>query len=109
MARNLQGIAQPPLAEGVSPVDLLTPDRILTLAGFLGLLVLAWAAIRFNRAPLAARLKGDRRMEVAEVLPLGGDARAILMRADGQSVLIVTGRKGGTAMLPLDAAPESAR
>jgi hypothetical protein len=88
-------------------VDVLTPDRILTLAGFLGLLVLAWAAIRLNRAPLAARLKGDRRLEVAEVLPLGNDARAILMRADGQSILIVTGRKGGTAMLPLAAAPEA--
>ncbi|MEQ8900776.1 MAG: flagellar assembly protein FliO [Roseovarius sp.] len=88
-------------------MDLLTPDRILTLAGFLGLLILLWAAIRFNRAPLAARLKGDRRMEVAEVLPLGGDARAILMRADGHSVLIVTGRKGGTAMLPLAAIPET--
>lgn len=89
-------------------MDLLTPDRILTLAGFLGLLVLAWAAIRFNRAPLAARLKGDRRMEVAEVLPLGGDARAILMRADGQSILIVTGRRGGTAMLALAPAPGAA-
>ena len=88
-------------------MDLLTPDRILTLAGFLGLLILLWAAIRFNRAPLAARLKGDRRMEVAEVLPLGGDARAILMRADGQSILIVTGRKGGTAMLPLAVTPET--
>ena len=89
-------------------MDLLTPDRMLTLAGFLGLLILLWAAIRFNRAPLAARLKGDRRLEVAEVLPIGGDARAILMRADGHSVLIVTGRKGGTAMLSLNAAPENA-
>jgi len=82
-------------------MDLLTPDRILTLAGFLGVLLLAWVAIRLNHAPLKARLKQSRRMEMAEVLPLGGDARAILLNADGQSVLIVTGRKGGTALLAL--------
>ena len=43
------------------------------------------------------------------MLPIGGDARAILMRADGHSVLIVTGRKGGTAILPLGATPENAQ
>ena len=88
------------------PLDVLTPDRILTLAGFFALLALAWAAVRIWRAPLAARLGAARRLEVAEVLPLGGDTRAILMRADGHNVLVVTGRKGGTAMLPLAPEPE---
>jgi hypothetical protein len=86
-------------------VELLTPDRILTLAGFLGVLILAWAAIRFNRAPLAARLGAGRSLELTETLSLGGDARAVLLRAQGQTVLVVTGRKSGTALTLLPAGP----
>lgn len=86
-------------------MELLTPDRILTLAGFLGVLVLAWAAIRFNRAPLAARLGAGRSLELTETLSLGGDARAVLLRAQGQTVLVVMGRKSGTALTLLPTAP----
>lgn len=86
-------------------MELLTPDRILTLAGFLGVLILAWAAIRFNRAPLAARLGAGRSLELTETLSLGGDARAVLLRAQGQTVLVVTGRKSGTALTLLPAGP----
>ena len=82
-------------------MDLLTTDRILTLAGFLGALLLVWVFIRIKSAPLAARLKQGRQLEVREVLSLGGDARAVLMRAKDRDVLIVTGRKSGTALLTL--------
>ncbi|KJS44169.1 hypothetical protein [Roseovarius sp. BRH_c41] len=86
-------------------MELLTPERILTLAGFLGVLVLIWAAIRLNRASLAARLGAGRTLELAETLSLGGDARAILLRAQGQSVLVVMGRRSGTALTLLPTAP----
>lgn len=86
-------------------MELLTPERILTLAGFLGVLVLIWTAIRLNRAPLAARLGAGRTLELAETLSLGGDARAILLRAQGQSVLVVMGRRSGTALTLLPTAP----
>ena len=70
--------------------------------------MLAWVFVRLKSAPLAARLKQDRQMEVQEVLPLGGDARAILLRASDRTVLVVTGRKSGTALMPLSGqdAPE---
>ncbi|MGX0974910.1 flagellar protein FliO/FliZ [Roseovarius sp. MBR-51] len=86
-------------------MELLTPERILTLAGFLGVLVLIWAAVRLNRAPLAARFGAGRTLEVAETLSLGGDARAILLRAEGQSVLVVMGRRSGTALTLLPMGP----
>ena len=79
-------------------MDVLTPDRILTIAGFLGVLVLVWAVIRHKRAPLSASLAAGRSLELKEVLALGGDSRALLLRAEGQTVLVVTGRRTGTAV-----------
>lgn len=79
-------------------MDVLTPDRILTIAGFLGVLVLAWAVIRHKRAPLSARLAAGRNLELTETLNLGGDSRALLLKAEGQTVLVVTGRRSGTAL-----------
>lgn len=94
-------------------MDLLTPERILTLVGFLGVLILIWAALRLAPArarlgrTLAGGLTATRRLSIAEVLPLGAGGRAILMQADGQSVLVVTGPKGAAAMLPLDPARDT--
>ena len=79
-------------------MDVLTPDRILTIAGCLGVLVLVWAVIRHNRAPLAARLATGRKLELTETLNLGGDSRALLLKAEGQTVLVVMGRSSGTAL-----------
>ena len=69
-------------------MDVLTPDRILTIAGFLGVLVLV----------CAARLATGRKLELTETLNLGGDSRALLLKAEGQTVLVVMGRRSGTAL-----------
>lgn len=87
------------------PAEVLTPERVLTLIGFLGVLLLLWAVIRTNKGALSARMGNTtRRMSVQETMALGGNSRAILMQADGQKVLIVTAPKGGLSVLALDAA-----
>lgn len=88
-------------------MEVLTPDRLLTLIGFLGLLILLWAVIRMNKGAIAARVgTADRRMAVEETLSLGGNTRAVLIKADGQKVLVVTAPKGGLSVLALDPAPQ---
>lgn len=85
-------------------MDVLTPDRFLILSAFLGGLLLLWVGVRLFRDPLAARLKpAEQPLELSATLSLGGDGRALLLRAEGQTVLVVTGRKSGTAMIALPA------
>lgn len=82
-------------------MDVFTPDRLIVLVAFFLLLGLAWLVVRLKQGPISAKLKRDRAMDVLEVLPLGGDGRAILIRVHAQEVLVVNSRKGGTALLPI--------
>ncbi|MEN8738152.1 MAG: hypothetical protein ABF308_00075 [Phaeobacter gallaeciensis] len=90
-------------------MDIVTLDRMLVIAGFLGILLILWAAAQKYRGPLSQKIKTDSPMDVKQVLSLGGDTRAILMQVEGQRVLVVTGRKSGTSVVALaDAtAPEA--
>lgn len=90
-------------------MDIITLDRMLVIAGFLGLLLILWAVAQKYRGPLSQKIKADSPMDVQQVLSLGGDTRAILMQVDGQRVLVVTGRKSGTSVVTLSgrAEPES--
>ena len=89
-------------------MDIVTLDRMLVIAGFLGVLLILWAVAQKYRGPLSQKIKTDSPMTVQQVLSLGGDTRAILMQVDGQRVLVVTGRKSGTSVVTLAeaAAPE---
>ncbi|MFA8388034.1 MAG: hypothetical protein ACEPO2_20635 [Pelagibaca sp.] len=82
-------------------MDIITLDRMLVIAGFLGLLLILWAVAQKYRGPLSQKIKSDSLMDVQQVLSLGGDTRAILMQVDGQRVLVVTGRKSGTSVVTL--------
>ncbi len=89
-------------------MDIVTLDRMLVIAGFLGVLFILWAVAQKYRGPLSQKIKTDSPMTVQQVLSLGGDTLAILMQVDGQRVLVVTGRKSGTSVVTLAeaAAPE---
>ena len=84
-------------------MDIVTLDRILVIAGFLGLLLIAWVIAQKYRGPLSQKIKADSPMDVQQVLSLGSDTRAILMRVGSQHVLVVTSRKSGTSVIALDA------
>ena len=78
-------------------MDIVTLDRMLVIAGFLGVLFILWAVAQKYRGPLSQKIKTDSPMTVQQVLSLGGDTLAILMQVDGQRVLVVTGRKAAPA------------
>lgn len=83
-------------------MDIVTLDRILVIAGFLGLLLISWVIAQKYRGPLSQKIKADSPMDVQQVLSLGSDTRAILMRVNTQHVLVVTGRKSGISVIALD-------
>ena len=82
-------------------MDIFTPDRLLTIAAFLGVLLLLWVGVRQHGARFSERLKQGKRLEIAEVAALGSATRAVLLTVDGTRVLVVSGRKPGTASQPL--------
>ena len=82
--------------------------EILITAGFLAVLVAAWAAIRVFRAPLADRLHQSRPLSCLGATSLGADARAFLVEVEGQRLLVVSQRRGAVAVTPLAPAREVA-
>jgi len=86
-------------------LEIVTLDRMLVIAGFLGLLMVLWAVAQKYRGPLSQKIKTDSPMDVKQVLSLGGDTRAILMQVENQRVLVVTGRKSGTSVVTLTDTP----
>lgn len=82
-------------------MDIVTLDRMLVIAGFIGVLLILWAIAQKYRGPLSQKVRSDSPMDVKQVLSLGGDTRAILMQVEGQRVLVVTGRKSGTSVVTL--------
>ncbi len=87
-------------------MDIVTLDRMLVIAGFIGVLLILWAIAQKYRGPLSQKVRSDSPMDVKQVLSLGGDTRAILMQVEGQRVLVVTGRKSGTSVVTLADASE---
>ena len=79
-------------------MDVVRPEQFLIVALFLAVLGAVWLLVRLNKGPLRSRLSNGRRMEVAEVLPLGGADRAVLLRVDGRDFLLVNA-KGATPLL----------
>lgn len=91
-------------------MDIVTLDRILVIAGFLGLLLILWAVAQRYRGTISQKIKADSPMDVQQVLSLGGDTRAILMHVNSQRVLVVTSRKSGTSVVALtDPHPEATK
>jgi flagellar protein FliO/FliZ len=86
-------------------VDILRPEQIITVAAFLGLLLLAAALLRAKGGALKSRLTAGRRMDVTEVASLGPSDRAVLLRIDGREFLVLTSKRGTPQALPLGDMP----
>lgn len=74
-------------------------QQILTVAGFLGILGLAWLAARRLR-PGALPGTG-RRMRVAEVLDLSPTDRALILSVDQADYLVLRQRGAAPVITPL--------
>ncbi len=89
--------------------DVIRPEQIVTLALFLAVLGLVWLVVRLNRGGLARRLSGDRRLRLAEVLPLSPTDRALIVEADGQAFLLLRCKGAAPLIQPLGPARAEAR
>lgn len=87
-------------------MDIVGPQQILTLAGFMALLGVAWLVVQLNRGRLPGRTSDGRRLIVCEAASIGTGERAVLIEADGQPLLAVIPRRGPAQIVVLPAKPE---
>ena len=84
---------------------MIRPDQIITLTLFMAALGVIWLYVRQNRAGLARRLVGARRLQVAEVASLSPTDRAMILRVDGRDYLIIRCKGLAPVLHPLPTAP----
>ncbi|MEY8881707.1 flagellar assembly protein FliO [Donghicola sp. XS_ASV15] len=82
-------------------MDILQTQQIMTVLVFLGVLGLAWLVVQLNRTKLAQKTHAGRRLIIRETAGLGNGERALLIEAEGQSVLAILPRKGQVQMMAL--------
>lgn len=83
-------------------MDIVTIDQLLTVGGFLAVLLAALYVVQANKGKLKGKLSTDRRMAITEVTALGADSRAMLLNVDGQEFLIVTAKRQAPVVTPLN-------
>lgn len=81
--------------------------KIVIVAGFLIVLLALQVYFKKYGGRLGRGLGADRRIRVLETTMLGPQDRLTLVEADGQRVLVLTGRRGQGAFWPLDANGQS--
>ena len=89
-------------------MDFIRPDQILTIVLFLGLLALAWVFVRLNRQGLGAKVRGSKRIQVAEVTALSPADRAMILRIDDREFFVIKSKGVAPVMTELSA-PEDAQ
>lgn len=87
---------------------MIRPDQIITLILFMAALGVIWLYVRQNRAGLARRIAGARRLQVAEVASLSPTDRAMILRVDGQDYLIIRCKGLAPLLHPLPCTPTPA-
>ena len=88
--------------------DVLQIDQILTVGGFLAVLVAALLLVQANRSKLSGRMAKGRRMQLSEVTALGPDARAMLLAVDDTEFLVVTTKRQAPVVTELPKGAEKA-
>lgn len=82
-------------------MTVLSPERIFTVMLFLGLLGLAWLAVRFSRGAVSAHLSKGRRIRVAEVTALSPSDKAVILQVDDREFLLLKMRGAAPVLAPL--------
>ncbi|MBF9046374.1 hypothetical protein LSUCC0031_04520 [Rhodobacterales bacterium LSUCC0031] len=75
--------------------------QVIVVVGFLAMLIAVQILLRRNAQGIGNRLGRGREVRLIEVTPLGPNDRLCLIEADGQRILVLTGRHGAGAFLPL--------
>jgi hypothetical protein len=82
--------------------------QVIVVVGFLAALIAVQILLRRNAQGIGKRLGRGRDIRLVEVAAIGTHERLTLVEADGQRVLVLTGRNGTGAFLPLGpVAPEA--
>jgi flagellar biogenesis protein FliO len=75
--------------------------QVIVVVGFLALLIAVQILLRRHAQGIGKRLGRGRDIRLLEVAALGTHERLSLVEADGQRILVLTGRNGTGAFLPL--------
>jgi hypothetical protein len=82
--------------------------QVIVVVGFLAALIAVQILLRRNAQGIGKRLGRGRDIRLVEVAAIGTHERLTLVEADGQRILVLTGRNGTGAFLPLGpAAPDA--
>lgn len=82
--------------------------QVIVVVGFLALLIAVQIMLRRHAQGIGRRLGRGRDIRLVEVAAIGTHERLSLVEADGQRILVLTGRNGTGAFLPLGpAAPDT--
>lgn len=84
-------------------MDVIRPEQIVTVLGFLGVLGLLWVLVLRNRTVLARHVAGGTRMRMAETVPIGPGDRALILAVDGREFLILRVQGAAPVVVPLPA------
>jgi len=82
-------------------MDVVRPDQILTLALFLGLLLLVWVFTRLRGKGVARTLRAGKRISVEEVTALSPTERGMIVCVDGTDYFVIQSKGCQPTLLPL--------
>ena len=85
-------------------MTLFDPTKLVIVAGFLVVLLALQLYVKKYGKGLGRSMSGERRIRVLETTALGPQDRLTLIEADGQRLLVLSGRRGQGAFWPLDPA-----
>jgi hypothetical protein len=82
--------------------------QVIVVVGFLAALIAVQIVLRRHAQGIGKRLGRGRDIRLVEVAAIGTHERLTLVEADGQRILVLTGRNGTGAFLPLGSVAPSA-
>ena len=80
----------------------ISPEQIITIVGFIMMLIAAMWFIRRHKGGIASKLHATRRMVYVEDLSLAPHQRLHLIEVDGRSFLVHVGKGHAAGFMPVD-------
>lgn len=75
--------------------------QVIVVVIFIAALLAVQVLVRRNAGGLGKRLARDRDLHLVEVLAIGPNERLSVVETGGQRIMVLTGRQGAGALLPL--------